>query len=180
MLLALSFRTEPGGSWFYPAAIGLAAAWAVGALLAGPPPLGDGSLVRPVLVGLALAAAFVAGALVVRRIPPLDDQVGSVTAYADRGSGLLVVLVAVVTGMAEELFFRGVLYDEVPRQPVLGTTLAYTVVTLATGNLMLVFAAAVLGVVAGWERRRSGGVLAPVLVHATWSLMMLLALPRLF
>lgn len=132
------------------------------------------------LVGLVLGAVFVAGALVVRRIPPLDDQVGAVTAYADSGAGLLVVAVAVATGMSEELFFRGVLYDEVPGQPVLGTTLAYTLVTLVTGNMMLVLAAAVLGAVAARERRRSGGVLAPVLVHATWSLAMLVALPRLF
>lgn len=180
MLLALSFRTEPGSPWFYPAALALAAAWAVGALVAGPPPLGDRSPSRPVTVGLALGALFVAGALVVREIPSLDHQVGAVTAYADRGAGALVVLVAVVTGVSEELFFRGVLYDQVPRQPVLGTCLAYTLVTLVTGNAMLVLAAAVLGIVVARERRRSGGVVAPALVHATWSLVMLLVLPRLF
>jgi uncharacterized protein len=179
LLLAVSFRTEPGSPWFYPATVALALAWTVGALVAGPPPLGRRAPVEPVLVGLALGAVFVVGALVVREVPLLVDQVGSVTAYADRGSGVLVVLLAVLTGVTEELFFRGALFDAVAR-PLVTTTAAYTVVTIATGNLMLVFAAAVLGVVVAWQRQRSGGVLAPALVHATWSLVMLVALPRLF
>jgi membrane protease YdiL (CAAX protease family) len=60
------------------------------------------------------------------------------------------------------------------------TTLAYTVATLATGNLMLGFAAVVLGAVVGLQRRASGGILAPILTHVTWSLSMLFALPVLF
>jgi hypothetical protein len=42
---------------------------------------------------------------------------------------------------------------------------------------MLVFAAAVLGVLVGMQRRVSGGVLAPMLTHVTWSTGMLLVLP---
>ncbi|MBA2954927.1 CPBP family intramembrane metalloprotease [Nocardioides sp. CGMCC 1.13656] len=179
VLLGVSLRIEPGTVWFYPAALALAAVWAGGALLAGPPTFGDRSPVRPVLVGLALGAVFVVGALVVREIPALDDAVGAVTAYADRGSGPLVVLVAVVTGLSEELYFRGALYDALPR-PVLATTLVYAVVTVATGNVMLVFASVLLGLVAAAARRHSGGVVAPCLVHATWSVVLLLALPRLF
>ena len=179
VLLGVSFRIEPGSDWFYPAALALAATWALGALVAGPPPVGDRSPVRPVLVGLALGAVFVLGALVVREVPALEDLVGSVTACADRGSGPVVLPVAVVTGVTEELFFRGVLYDRVPR-PVVSSTVVYAVVTVATGNAMLVLASVLLGGVTAWERRRSGGVLAPCLVHATWSVVMLLALPRLF
>ena len=58
--------------------------------------------------------------------------------------------------------------------------MAYVVATLATGNIMLGFAAIVLGVVCGLERRASGGVLAPILTHITWSLSMLFLLPLLF
>ena len=50
---------------------------------------------------------------------------------------------------------------------------------MATGNVMLVFAAAVLGVLVGLQRRVSGGVLAPMLTHVTWSLGMLFILPPL-
>ena len=52
--------------------------------------------------------------------------------------------------------------------------------TLATGNVMLAFAALLLGALDGLQRRASGGILAPVLTHCTWSLAMLFALPALF
>ena len=50
----------------------------------------------------------------------------------------------------------------------------------ATGNVMLTFAAVLLGAVTGLQRRASGGILAPILTHCTWSLAMLFALPVLF
>ena len=58
--------------------------------------------------------------------------------------------------------------------------MAYGVATLATGNVMLSFAALLLGVIVGLERRASGGILAPILTHITWSLSMLLILPLVF
>ena len=68
----------------------------------------------------------------------------------------------------------------VTRHPVTVTSVAYTVATLATGNVMLGFAAVLLGVVVGLQRRASGGILAPVLTHLTWSLSMLFLLPLIF
>ena len=92
----------------------------------------------------------------------LDDAVDGVLAYARQGSGPLVLLVAVVNGIAEELFFRGALYAAVPaRAAVLVTTAVYTTASMASGNLMLGFAALVLGTLVGMERRASGGVLGP-------------------
>ena len=38
---------------------------------------------------------------------------------------------------------------------------------------MLAFAAVLLGTLVGLERRASGGILAPILTHLTWSLTML-------
>jgi len=188
VVLGLSLRIEPGSAWFYPATLLLAAVWAVGAFASGRLHLGridtgDGlrrPVAVPILIGLALAALFVVGALVVRQVPFLDDQVGSVLDHADQGSGPLLALVTLVNGVAEELFFRGAAYAAVPRHPVPVTTLAYAVATLATGNVMLAFAALLLGLVVGLERRASGGILGPVLTHCTWSLTMLFALPLLF
>jgi membrane protease YdiL (CAAX protease family) len=180
VLLGISFRIEPGSVWFYPSALALAAVWAGGAFASGPVPLGERDVVRPLAVGLLLAGVFVLGALIVRELPVLDDQIAAVTAYADRGSGPVVVAVTLVTGAAEELFFRGAVYARFPRWPVLGTTAVYAVVTVATGNIALVFAAVLLGLVVGLVRQWSGGVLAPVVTHVTWSLVMLLALPALF
>jgi membrane protease YdiL (CAAX protease family) len=51
---------------------------------------------------------------------------------------------------------------------------------VATGNLILVFAAIAVGLVLGLQRRATGGVLAPTITHVTWSLLMLLVLPLFF
>lgn len=188
-VLGFSLRIEPGSAWFYPATLALAGVWTVGAFASGPLHLGriahvSGDprrpVVAPVLVGLALGGVFVAGGLVVREIDWLDRQVRSVLDFADQGAVPLVLLVTVVNGIAEELFFRGAAYAAIPRHPVAWTTLAYVVATLATGNVMLAFAAVLLGVVVGLERRASGGILAPILTHVSWSVVVLFALPVLF
>ena len=188
VVLGLSLRIEPGSAWFYPATLVLAGVWTVGAFASGPLHLGRIAtaehdrrpVVAPVLLGLALAGFFVVGALIVREIPFLDDQVRSVLDHADQGSGPLLVLVTAVNGVAEELFFRGAAYAAVTRHPVVVTTLAYGIATLATGNVMLAFAALLLGLVVGLERRASGGILGPVLTHCAWSITLLFALPLLF
>lgn len=192
-LLAALLRTESGSSLFYPITLALALVWAGGAFASGPLRLGRVAPTaeqrgrRPVVSGLALGAAlvalFTAGGLVIREIPWLEREVGSVAelALAARGPELaLLVAVTAINGVAEELFFRGALYAALPRNPIVWTTLAYTAATLATGNVMLGFAAAFVGVVTGLQRRASGGVLAPILTHCTWSVAMLFVLPLLF
>lgn len=191
VVLGWSLQIDAGDSTFYVATLVLAAIWTVGAFASGPLYLGriadprrHDDLRRPVagavVLGLALAGIFVVGALVVRQVPLVERQVSSVLDHADQGVTPLLVLITVVNGIAEELFFRGALYAASPRYPVAVSTVAYVVATLATGNFMLVFAAILLGVVVGLERRASGGVLAPVLTHVTWSTVMLFALPLLF
>ena len=187
-VLGASLRIEPGSAWFYPATVALALVWTLGAFASGPLHLGRGGgpdrlkrpVVSPVVIGLALAGVFVLGALVVREVPFLAGQVSAVVEHADQGSLLLLSLITAMNGVAEELFFRGAAYASIPRHPVPVTTGAYALATFATGNVMLAFAALLLGVVVGLERRASGGILAPVLTHVTWGLAMLLALPVLF
>lgn len=187
-LLGFSLATEPGDPAFYGFTFALAATWVVGSLLSGPLHLGrmrsGGRLRRPVLppiaLGLVAVAVFTAGALVVAQVPFLRASVDNVLDHARFGSLPVIVLVTVVNGVAEEMFFRGGLYAAVgARRPVLVSTVLYTLITVATWNVMLVFAAAVLGLVVGLERRVSGGVLAPILTHVTWSLGMLFILPPL-
>ncbi|HKY56831.1 MAG TPA: CPBP family glutamic-type intramembrane protease [Aeromicrobium sp.] len=188
IVLGASLRIEPGSPWFYPAALTMAATWAIGAVASGPLHLGRIAvadqlrrpIASPILLGLALAGVFVVGALVVRRVPVLAEEVSTILEHADRGSLPLLMAVTAVTGLAEELFFRGAAYAAIPRYPVAVTTAAYAVATLATGNVMLAFAAMLLGFVVGLERRASGGILAPALTHVTWSLAMLVTLPMLF
>ena len=189
--LGLSLRIDPGSRWFYASTLGLAGIWAVGALASGRLHLGriafrdrhTRPIVTPIAVGALLAGVFVVGALLVKSIPlldPLQDQVVSIIDYADQGSVPILVVITAINGIAEELFFRGAGYAAITRSPVLWTTIAYAVATLATGNVMLSFAAVLLGFVCGLERRASGGILAPILTHCTWSVTMLLVLPLVF
>ena len=187
-VLGWSLRLEPGSGTFYVATAALAVVWTLGAVASGPLHLGRipraerhaRPVVAPILLALLLAAFFVAGGLVVREVEPLDRQVRSVLDFADQGSIPLLVIITIVNGIAEELFFRGAAYAAIPRHPVVWTTVAYFVATLATGNVMLAFAAILLGLLCGLQRRASGGVLAPVLTHVTWSVAMLFALPAIF
>ena len=90
-------------------------------------------------------------------------------------------MITLVNGVAEELFFRGALFAAIGEwHPVLISTVLYASATIAGGNPVLVFAALVLGTVVALQRRASGGLLAPILTHITWSLSMLLVLPPIF
>ncbi len=190
MVLAFALRgTDTGSVEFYGATLALALVWTVGAFASGPIHLGRigidktaaaRPIVQPILIGAALAIVFVVGAFVVRLIPPLADQVRNVLEYAgSESSALPLLIVTVLNGIAEELFFRGGLYAAIRNHQVAFTAVAYSVATAATGNVMLAFAALVLGVVVGLERRASGGILAPVLTHLVWSVTMLYALPAI-
>jgi membrane protease YdiL (CAAX protease family) len=189
LLLGLSFSLRQGDLAFYPLTFGLAATWALGGLLSGPLHLGRvllaGGLRRPtitpIVVGLLLAALFVLGALIVRTIPSLVRLAEDVLGYARLGNLWIILVITLVNGVAEELFFRGALFAAIGvRHAVLISTILYVLTTVAGGNPVLVFAAGVLGTVVALERRATGGILAPILTHITWSLSMLFVLPPLF
>ncbi len=188
-LLGLSFSLRQGDPAFYPLTFGLAATWTLGSVLSGPLHLGHIHLagrlrrptITPIAVGLLLAAIFVLGALIIRTIPSLVRLAEDVLGYARLGNLWIICVITLVNGIAEELFFRGALFAAIGvRHAVLISTVLYVLATVAGGNLVLVFTAAVLGTVVGLERRASGGILAPILTHVTWSLSMLFVLPPLF
>ena len=188
-LLGLSFSVRQGDPAFYALTFGLAATWTLGSLLSGPLHLGHilrgGTLRRPIItpiaVGLLLAALFLLGAFVVRTIPPLASLAEDVLGYARLGNLWIIFMITLVNGIAEEFFFRGALFAAIGAwHPVLISTVIYALATVPGGNPVLVFAAVVLGTVVGLQRRASGGVLAPILTHITWSLSMLFVLPPIF
>jgi uncharacterized protein len=185
-LLGVSLSVGPGNTAFYPLTLLLAATWTVGGFASGPLHVGRirfrGALRRPIVtpvaIGLVLGGVFVLGGLAVREVAPLRNLTDHVLDYARRGSLSLVLAVTLLNGVAEEIFFRGALFAAIGRRrPVVTSTVVYALATLATGNPMLVFAALLLGVVLGLQRRASGGLLAPILTHVTWSVVLVLALP---
>ncbi|KYH43923.1 hypothetical protein AZH51_04015 [Branchiibius sp. NY16-3462-2] len=185
VLLHVSLTSEPGRGGFYPASVALAVTWAGGAFLAGGVPLDRSTYAdrRTWLPGLALGACLVAlfslGGLIVGLVPAINGAIRDVLEYSTRGSFLAVLLIAIGTGACEELFFRGALFSLLQdRHPVVATTAIYTLVTCATGNVMLVFAAALLGALTARQRQVTGSVLAPILTHGLWSLGMVLILPH--
>ena len=188
-LLGFSFSVRQGDPAFYALTFGLAATWTLGSLLSGPLHLGHilrgGTLRRPIItpiaVGLLLAALFLLGAFVVRTIPQLASLAEDVLGYARLGNLWIIFMITLVNGIAEEFFFRGALFAAIGAwHPVLISTVLYASATIAGGNPALVFAAVVLGTVVALQRRASGGILAPVLTHITWSLSMLFVLPPIF
>ena len=189
LVLGLGLNTAPGDPAFIVLTALLAMVWVLGALLAGPLHLGrgwtrQGRLAPPILQSLALGllavGVFCAGAVLVAQVPLLRSEVNEVLDHARYASLPLVAVITLVNGVAEEIFFRGALYAAVGTgRQVLVTTGLYVLVTAATGNLMLVFAAGVLGLLVGAQRRVTGGVLGPALTHVTWSLSLLCVLPPL-
>ena len=188
VVVGSALRIRPGDPLFYAATMGLAVVWASGALLSGPLHLGrahtrsGGRQSRPVVqsltLGAALLALFLAGGLLIARLPALRDPVTTLLDHARLGSLGLVALITAVNGVAEELYFRGALYAAVGRRhAVLVTTVVYALTTVGAGIPLLVLAAALLGLLTGLQRRVTGGVLGPVIIHLTWSLGMLFLLP---
>ena len=187
--LGLALRCHPGEASFYWLTLALAGVWALGAFASGPLHLGGvcwrGRNQRPVIsgtvIGLLLGAVFVLGGLIAREIQAGSELITRVLQYTDQGSWRLTMAIALLGGIAEELFYRGALYTALGRHhPLLISTAVYVVATMASGNPMLAFAAIILGTVCALERRATGGVLAPILTHFVWTLVVLLALPPLF
>ncbi|WP_406814483.1 lysostaphin resistance A-like protein [Mycobacterium sp. M23085] len=188
-VLGYSLRRHPGESSFYWLTLVLAAVWTAGGLISGPLHLGGicwrGRNQRPVItgttIGLLLGAVFVVGGLIVRQITPVAELITRVLLYAHHGWYPVIVAITLANGVAEEVFFRGALYTALGRyHPVVISTIVYTCATLASGNPMLGFAAIILGTVCAFERRATGGVLAPMLTHLVWGLIMVLVLPPMF
>jgi membrane protease YdiL (CAAX protease family) len=188
-VLGFSLRRHPGESSFYWLTLLLAAVWFTGGFVSGPLHLGGicwrGRNQRPAItgtvIGLLLGGVFVLGGLIAREIPAVSALITRVLLFAHQGSFLLIVLITVINAVAEEIFFRGALYSALGRyHPVVISTLLYVCAAMASGNPMLGFAAIVLGTMCALERRASGGVLAPVLTHFVWGLIMVLALPPMF
>lgn len=188
-LLAAALRVPPGNTWFYIGTTALAGVWSVGALASGPLHLGRArtrsgtELARPVVqslaLGVLLVVVFLAGALVVSRVPLLREPVDRLLDHARQGSLALVVVITAVNAVAEELYFRGALFAAVGRRHAVAvTTTVYALTTVGPGIPLLVLAAAALGLVTGLQRRVTGGILGPVVIHLTWSLGMVFLLPH--
>jgi membrane protease YdiL (CAAX protease family) len=185
VLLGATLRAPRGSGWFTALGLAVAATWIIGAQLSGPIAIRSPVrasrqvVVTSALLGAAAALAFFGAYFVAQHVPVLSGALDSVLARADAGSTVVVLAIALVNGVGEELFFRGALYAALPpRSAIFGTTIVYVCVTAVTFNVALVIAALVMGTIFGLQRRATRSVLAPMVTHLIWSTLTLLALPR--
>jgi membrane protease YdiL (CAAX protease family) len=185
-LLAATLRERPGSGWFIALGLIAAAAWIAGGLLSGPIPLRPGrpaawrTVGLPALaVGVIAFLGFLGADLLGQQLPWISGALTRILGEADAGPRLLVLVVALVNGVGEEVFFRGSLLAALePHRPALTATIIYVAVTAATGNVALVLAAAVMGTVFCLERLATRSILAPIITHLSWSTLVLFLLPR--
>lgn len=145
-------------------------------------------LARKAALGIASAAAlygvFAVGRIVAPRIFPFAAA-GIENVYALKaGAPILriVLLIGLVIGPGEELFWRGFFQERTSgtTSPVLGfalTALLYTAVHLASGNPMLVLTAGVCGVFWGWLYLRFRSPVLNVVSHTLWDLAVFVVFP---
>jgi uncharacterized protein len=133
---------------------------------------------------MILYAVFAAGrALAVKLFPFAGSGIAGVYALRSGVSLLrIVLLIGLVIGPGEELFWRGFFQEwaGATTSRAYGfvlTVFLYTAVHLASGNIMLVLAAAVCGLFWGWLYRRFRSPLLNMISHTLWDLLVFVVLP---
>ncbi|HKV45656.1 MAG TPA: type II CAAX endopeptidase family protein [bacterium] len=141
--------------------------------------LGTGAASAAVLYGV-----FLLGRAVVGRLVPLAPQeITSVYALRSQAPAwVIAILLLLVIGPGEELFWRGVVQWGLVRRlgPGVGwaaATAIYGAVHLAAGNPMLIVAALVAGGFWGLLYLRIGRIAPLVVSHVVWDLLVFLVLP---
>jgi len=131
-----------------------------------------------------LYAIFTVGHMAAMRLLPFAEA-GIANVYALRAGvpvWRIAMLIGLVIGPGEELFWRGFFQERA------GTTtcrsygfalavMLYTAVHLASGNLMLVLAAAVGGVFWGWLYMRFRSPVINIVSHTVWDLAVFVVFP---
>lgn len=164
-----------------------AATWFVGGLFirrhvpensVAPMPLRK-SIKLAIVVTLFLNVVLLGGAWILSQLPVFAGYVLSASSTAQTISLGLTLVIALITGWGEEVFFRGALPRLFPRNPELWSVVLYTLSTLVTGNLALVIAAPMLAVTGHWLVRRTGRLSAALILHTGFSLIVVGLTPLL-
>ena len=184
-LIGATLRLPRGSTGLYIAGFALAAVWIVSSLLYGPvqwrsPTLTlQAELAAGVVLGVLTFGLFLGGSQIGKQITVLAGPIHSVLGKADAGSLAAVLTVALVNGLAEEMFFRGALIDAIgPHHALVLSVILYVGVTAVSGNAALTLAAIIMGAVFVIERHITGALLAPIVTHLVWSTLIILLLPR--
>jgi membrane protease YdiL (CAAX protease family) len=180
-LLGAGLTAPAGSGRFYGLTAATAATYVAGSMASGPIRRGSRRVLEPAAIGAGAFGVFYTGGLVARRIPFARRAISRILGYASHGIDPLVVGVAFANGVAEEMYFRGAVYDAAGgKRPLVTSTVAYVAATTATRNPALVFASVLMGALFAVQRKATGGVQAPAITHLVWTVLMMRFLPPLF
>ena len=132
---------------------------------------------------------FQLGTRVLPQLAPTAEQVYGHTGEVSLWWALLVA--GVLTAPLEEVYWRGAIQPLLsglaqaraprlaggPATRIVGGALVYAVFHVSTGQVALIAAALLGGLVWGWLLERTGSVGAPMLAHALWACGMLVLPP---
>lgn len=116
------------------------------------------------LVNVLLVLPFTGGEF---ENPQVEALTGG-SALSVRDLGLLLLLVAVIAPIAEELFFRGMLYPVLRRRWSVPLAIGVNGLVFALIHFIpiLIPGLCLVGIVLAWIRERSGSLIPCILVHA--------------
>ena len=149
--------------------------------------LNDG-MPRKILYGLGAAVVlflvFYVGNIFIRFIFEQAGQgIENVYAFKQEASPLRIgLLMLIIIGPGEELFWRGYLQRKLGLKYgkmngfILATAL-YTIVHVATGNMVLVLAALICGLFWGWLYMKYKSMTINVISHTVWDVGVFILLP---
>lgn len=148
----------------------------------------SGGAGRKVFYGLLAAAGlflvFWVGNIVIRYLfHAAGEGIHNVYAFRQEASPWrIALLMLLIIGPGEELFWRGYLQRRLgmrfnPRTGFIIATMLYTLVHVATGNMVLVLAAFVCGLFWGWLYMRYKSMIINVVSHTVWDIAVFILLP---
>lgn len=116
--------------------------------------------------GAWLVATHIGHAVLCRLFPGFLAQINDLYAIRDRSRLWFTVGAVVAMAVAEEVFFRGFVQDEVG---LVAAVAAYTAVQMVERKWALGLAALLGGTVWGLLFWWTGGLLAPIVAHVLWT-----------
>ncbi|MDO9534757.1 MAG: type II CAAX endopeptidase family protein [Bacillota bacterium] len=116
-------------------------------------------------------------------IPFTAGEIQGVYAFREGTSlGLIVFLLLIITGPAEEIYWRGYLQKYLinrlgPWRGLLLTAIIYSSVHIWTLNVSLILASFIAGLFWGFLYHTQKNLLSPVISHAIWGLLIFVLFP---
>ncbi|MBE0638347.1 MAG: CPBP family intramembrane metalloprotease [Bacteroidales bacterium] len=146
------------------------------------------SPLKKMLMGLAFAAllfvVFYLGNIALRIVlDSAGEGINQVYGFKQEAPDWrIVILMLVIIGPGEELFWRGFLQRRLQMNfgvnpGFLVATFLYTAVHLFTGNLVLVLAALTCGLFWGWLYKKHHSMIINIVSHTVWDILVFIVLP---